>query len=70
MISIPRKLELKHAYLEQDLQAKKADYLFDKLDIVYLRLLDFRRAPIGRFSAFIVMLYKLITLRPRSPDCL
>ncbi len=58
-------VELKHAYSERDLEAKKADYLFDKLDIVYLRLLDFRSAPIGRFSAFTVMLYKLLTLRPR-----
>lgn len=54
---------------ERKLQGK-ADYLFEKLDLVYLKLLAFSATPIGRFDAFIVMLYKLITLRPRSSTAL
>jgi GT2 family glycosyltransferase len=42
----------------------KSDYLFGILDSVYLELLDYSKKPVGKFSAGIVMLYKLFTLRP------
>lgn len=49
---------------ERQLEAK-ADYLFGILDTLYLNLLAYRKRPAGRFSAAAVMLYKLLTFRPR-----
>ncbi|MBK6509217.1 MAG: hypothetical protein IPG06_06945 [Haliea sp.] len=46
--------------------AAKSDYLFSILNTVYLKLLAYRKTPLGKLTALIAMLYKLATLRPRS----
>lgn len=50
---------------ERQLEAK-ADYLFGELNSVYLKLLAYRKKPVARLTSAVVMLYKLVTLRPRS----
>ncbi|MBK6508276.1 MAG: glycosyltransferase [Haliea sp.] len=42
----------------------KADYLFGILDAAYLKLLAYRKMPVGRLSAAAAAFYKLLTLRP------
>ena len=64
-------LEARTKKLENSLESErqleaKADYLFGTLDRVYLKLLAYRKKPVARLSAMVGMLYKVITLRPRS----
>ena len=64
-------LEARTKKLENSLESErqleaKADYLFGTLDRVYLKLLAYRKKPVARLSAMVEMLYKVITLRPRS----
>jgi GT2 family glycosyltransferase len=64
-------LEARTKKLENSLESErqleaKADYLFGILDRVYLKLLAYRKKPVARLSAMVEMLYKVITLRPRS----